>query len=109
MSRITARLSLLLLVSAIVAAVFIQRPALANVDLIYFRAASSTDLITLEWETASELDNLGFNVLRAESSNVSEAQAINPSMIPSQVGGQPTGAYYEWLDEDVDSDTNYFY
>lgn len=109
MPRLAARLSLVLLTSIIVSAVLVRGPVLANVDLIYFRATSATDIITLEWETASELDNLGFNILRAESGDVSEAQAINPFMIPSQVGGQPTGAYYEWTDEDVDSNTNYFY
>jgi hypothetical protein len=109
MPRIAARLLLVFLASVIVSAVLVRRPVLANVDLLYFRATSATDVITLEWETASELDNLGFNILRAESGDVSEAQAINPFMIPSQVGGQPTGAYYEWNDEDVDSNTNYFY
>jgi len=109
MPRMAARTSLVLLACIMVSAILARRPVLANVDLIYFRATSAPDIITLEWETATELDNLGFNILRSESSNVSEAQAINLLMIPSQVGGQPTGAYYEWEDEDVDTNTNYYY
>ena len=82
---------------------------LANVELVYFRAESDVDMITLEWETASELDNLGFNILRAESSNIAQAQAINSSMIPSQVSGQPTGAYYQWHDDNVEVNHDYYY
>ena len=81
----------------------------ANVDLLYFRAQSGTDSITLEWETASELDNLGFNILRSESDDINEAEIINPLLIQSLVGGQPIGAYYEWLDDNVEANSDYFY
>ncbi len=81
----------------------------ANVDLLYFRAESGIESITLEWETASELDNLGFNILRSETSDINEAEVINPLLIPSVVGGQPIGAYYEWLDENLDAGINYWY
>jgi len=95
--------------AGVLAALFPAPTAHANVELVYFRAESDADLITLEWETASELDNLGFNILRAESANVAQAQALNATMIPSQVGGQPTGAYYQWQDESAQANTTYFY
>ena len=81
----------------------------ANVELVFFRANAGPERIVLEWETASELDNLGFNILRAESSNIAGAQVINDQLIPSFVGGQPTGAIYEWVDENVEEEMEYFY
>ncbi|HET6444177.1 MAG TPA: hypothetical protein VFI27_06300 [candidate division Zixibacteria bacterium] len=81
----------------------------ANVDLLYFRAQSGTDSITLEWETASELDNLGFNILRSETDNIGDAEIINPLLIQSLVGGQPIGAYYEWIDDSVEANIDYLY
>lgn len=81
----------------------------ANVDLLYFRAESGVDTIALEWETATELDNLGFNILRSETGLFDNAQTINPTLIPSLVGGQPIGAYYRWIDEDVRLNVVYTY
>jgi hypothetical protein len=81
----------------------------ANVDLLYFRAESGIESITLEWETASEIDNLGFNILRSETGDIDEAEIINPLLIPSVVGGQPIGAYYEWVDEHVEANIDYSY
>jgi len=104
------RLSTLFTLTVFIFLVFLAAGKVqANVDLLYFRAESGIESITLEWETASELDNLGFNILRSETSDINEAQVLNPSLIPSVVGGQPIGAYYEWLDENIDAGINYWY
>lgn len=109
MPRIRGRSTLLVLLSIIAFFFLATYRAQANVDLLYFRAESGTDSVTLEWETASELDNLGFNILRSESDDISSAVVINPSLIPSLVGGQPIGAYYEWPDENVEENITYSY
>jgi hypothetical protein len=83
--------------------------ARANVDLLYFRAVGGTDVITLEWETASELDNLGFNVYRSTTGNWADATRLNSTPIPSQVGGQPIGAFYDYPDTNVVPNTVYTY
>jgi hypothetical protein len=84
-------------------------PALANVDLLYFRAESSATAVTLVWETATELDNLGFNIYRSNNGNRSQAIRLNESLIASKVGGQPIGATYDFPDLTAQPDTIYTY
>jgi hypothetical protein len=96
--------SLLLLLTLLIA-----HPAFANVDLLYFRAESSTTHITLVWETETELDNLGFYLWRSQTGNQNDATRLNASIIPSQVGGQPIGALYEYTDSNVTDGIVYSY
>jgi hypothetical protein len=70
------------------------------VELVAFTAAPAEDGILLEWETASELDLLGFNLYRADSPD-GELVRLNASLIPAQFPGSPSGAAYELLDEEV--------
>jgi hypothetical protein len=109
MPRLRGRSTVLVLVSVTTFFFLATYQAQANVDLLYFRAESGTDSVTLEWETASELDNLGFNILRSDADDISSAVVINPFLIPSLVGGQPIGAYYEWPDDDVEANITYSY
>ncbi len=80
----------------------------ASVDLLYFHANPGADFIQLEWETAQELDNLGFNIYRGVTNNLNAAQKLNSSLIPGNTGS-PTGAYYEWIDNNVQVGTLYYY
>jgi hypothetical protein len=69
-----------------------------GVELFYFRASGAELGVLLEWETAMEIDNLGFNLFRADSPDGSRTQ-LNDALIPSQVPpGSPGGAYYAWTD-----------
>lgn len=79
----------------------------ASVSLIYFHAIPGPDYIKLEWETAQELDNLGFNIYRGLTNNVNTAQKINSSLIPGN--NSTTGSYYEWIDNNVQVGTLYYY
>lgn len=78
------------------------------IELASFTAAPQGDDILLTWETANEIDNVGFNVYRAESLGGQRSQ-LNGSLIPSQVPGSAVGAVYTWLDEGVAPDTTYYY
>ncbi len=80
----------------------------ASVDLLYFRAVPGSDSITLEWATAQELDNLGFNLYRSLTSEFDDAEPLNSALIPGNTGS-PTGASYEWVDEEVEIGTTYTY
>jgi hypothetical protein len=78
------------------------------VTLASFTAAPSSSDIVLKWKTAVELDNLGFNLYRAESESGSLTQ-LNSSLIPAQMPGSPMGAVYEFVDGDVVPTVTYYY
>ena len=50
------------------------------------------------WETATELDNVGFNLYRAKDID-GPWTLLNATLIPSQSPGSVFGATYTWLDE----------
>jgi hypothetical protein len=71
-----------------------------SVSLVSFDAVPQGTAIRVTWETALETNNVGFNLYRAESPSGPLAQ-LNDTLIPSQVApGSPSGAVYEWLDQD---------
>ena len=80
--------------------------------LIFVIAATGCSLIgepelTITWETESELDIIGFNLLRSESED-GPFEKINPDLIPPandpNVGGEHT-----YVDSDVVNGVTYFY
>lgn len=80
-------------------------PPLA-VNLAQFEATSQPDGIRLTWETVSEIDNQGFNILRSQSPD--ELGAL-VAFVPSQSPGSGQGHAYEWLDGDVTAGETYNY
>ncbi|MEJ5308332.1 MAG: G8 domain-containing protein [Anaerolineae bacterium] len=64
--------------------------------------------ILVTWETASELDNVGFNLYRSESA-AGPYTLLNESLIPPQFPGEVMGSDYEWLDTDVQPGVTYYY
>lgn len=77
------------------------------VTLSRFAATLSDRAILLEWETASEIDALGFHLYRSESAE-GELVRLNLALIPAQNSGTPTGAVYTWRDQDVAAGVDYF-
>jgi hypothetical protein len=78
------------------------------VALTRFEALPEGASIRLEWETATEVDNLGFNLYRAESADGPRTQ-LNDGLIPSQMPGSPMGASYQFVDESARPGSTYFY
>jgi hypothetical protein len=78
------------------------------VELLSFSAAPHRRAIQLAWETASEIDNVGFNLYRSESPEGARVQ-LNAALIPSRNPGSPTGAVYTFLDETVERGVTYYY
>ncbi|HSJ52973.1 MAG TPA: hypothetical protein VLC52_04430, partial [Anaerolineae bacterium] len=78
------------------------------VRLLDFRAQAVNRSIQLEWSTATETDNLGFNIYRAEVPDQPESR-FNEALILSQMPGSPLGATYTWLDEQVEPGVTYYY
>lgn len=79
-----------------------------GVELSRFEAWADGAAIRVEWETASELDTLGFNLYRAESADGPWTQ-LNDALIPAQMPGSPVGAVYQVVDESVQPGITYFY
>jgi hypothetical protein len=77
------------------------------IQLSSFTTSSDRGRVILNWTTASEIDNAGFNLYRAESED-GEYVKINDSLIPAM--GTPTqSATYQFIDEEVKNRTTYYY
>ncbi len=78
-------------------------------QLLFFEATGREELIELNWETASEVNNLGFNLYRATSVD-GERTKINAELIPTKIPpGSPFGALYNYEDRNVARDQIYYY
>jgi GEVED domain len=79
------------------------------VDLASFEATAQGNAIQVTWETASEVDNLGFNLYRAETL-AGPYVLLNGSLIPSEVPSSPMGAVYQFVDRSIRPGvTNYYW
>jgi hypothetical protein len=78
------------------------------VGLSRFEAMPEGVTIRIEWETATEIDNLGFNLYRAESVDGPRTQ-LNDALIPSQMPGSPVGATYQLVDDSAVAGVAYSY
>ena len=67
----------------------------------------STTSVEVEWETASELNTVGFNLYRSQSSD-GQYDQINDTLIPSSTDPL-TGGEYNYLDEGVNAGLTYYY
>ncbi len=69
-----------------------------SVNLLGFDGSSSAGAVNLTWETASETQNLGFNLYRANSPDGARVK-INTKLIRSHGGaGNQIGSTYEYRD-----------
>jgi len=78
------------------------------VTLAAFEAVWQGNAIRVTWETAAELDLLGFNLYRSASPSGPWTR-INTELIPAQHPGAVLGAVYEWLDTGVTPGAAYYY
>ena len=79
------------------------------VTLAGFSAVQQGEAVLVSWETATELNNLGFNLYRGTSPAGPLGQ-LNETLIPSQSPGSPGGFSYTWEDRvDLVPGTTYFY
>jgi len=82
-------------------------PYTTLVELSYFRATGLDSAVLLEWATATELDNAGFNLWRSEEKD-GQYVRINPYFIPAE-GDTGFGADYSYTDYDVRNGVTYYY
>lgn len=99
---------------------FVSRETLDNSSCIYarvtapqaislaaFEATAVGQDVRLNWETASEVNNLGFNLWRGTSFD--NRVQLNTELIPAQTPGGGQGALYEWWDQGVGAGTFYYW
>ncbi len=77
------------------------------IELESFTALPLDGSVMLKWRTASEIDNVGFNIYRSVSSDTGYAR-VNESVIPP-AGGPDRSAEYTYRDDSVINGTAYFY
>jgi hypothetical protein len=78
------------------------------VELASFQAEAQGGNVLVSWETATELDNLGFNVYRSRSAG-GERVRLNEWLIVSQNPGSTTGSSYQFVDRSAEPGTIYHY
>jgi hypothetical protein len=105
---IASGLAIALLILGATGIATFDKSALAAVALASFTATEGDGQVLLEWETASEIDNIGFNLYRSTSEGGPYVR-INDSLIPSKALGSVVGACYSYTDSDVINGTTYYY
>ena len=82
-------------------------PATTAVTLESFAAIGLDSAVELRWQTASELQNLGFHVYRSLSADGPWTR-LTSSLIPG-LGSSALGQAYSWRDTGLTNGTLYFY
>ncbi len=82
-------------------------PPTTEVTLSSFSAQGLDSAVEISWETASELNNLGFHLYRADSEE-GPYERITASAIPG-LGSSPAGARYRYLDSGLTNGKTYSY
>jgi len=77
------------------------------VELGSFTATTIPRVVTLSWETESELNNEGFYVLRSTSPSRGFA-VVNATLILAE-GGPAFGAAYQFVDDTAEPGVTYYY
>ncbi len=77
------------------------------IELASFNAEPQGRNVLVWWETAAEIDNVGFNLYRSEAGG--ERVRLNNWLIPSQSPGSAAGFRYQFLDSSAEPDTAYQY
>jgi hypothetical protein len=67
-----------------------------------------TPTVRIAWTTESEVDTLGFNLLREDLTDPAGGQQINPQLILAQ-GSPISGINYHFIDRKVQAGMSYIY
>jgi len=78
------------------------------VSLSQFSGRESNGVVHLQWQTESELENLGFNIYRADADSVNQQDKINIQLIRG-AGSSTEQNFYTFRDKSVRVDRTYIY
>ncbi len=82
--------------------------ASAAVTISALSAQAQTTTIVINWRTASELNNAGFNVYRGAASN-GPFTKLNTSLVPVKNPGSISGASYSYIDSSAEKGKTHYY
>ena len=106
---LTLFITIALLLTGFVSAADQTAVAPRSVRLVSFAARGVKQAVLLSWETASETDNVGFNLYRATAIDGKKTK-LNADLIPTLVPpGSPVGASYSYRDTAVAKGVRYYY
>lgn len=77
------------------------------INLSSFTASTKFRNVVIAWETTTELDNLGFNILRSESESGNYTK-INRKLLKAK-GTSTKGASYKFKDKNIEEGKTYWY
>ena len=77
------------------------------IELVSFNATGAQGQVDLAWETATESNNAGFHLWRADSESGTYAK-ITADLIPSE-GGPTGGSVYAYTDDGLTAGKTYWY
>lgn len=97
----------LALVAVAAASILGGQPAAAAVTISAFGAKGEAAEIVVTWTSGSEINNVGFNILRSDSQNGTFTK-INSAIVPG-CGGCVGGESYSYKDVGVNPGQTYFY
>lgn len=84
-----------------------DKPTTTAIELASFTASPAFRKVTVQWSTATEINNAGFNLYRAESEN-GEYVKINSELISAQ-GTSTQGTTYTYIDRGLKNGEAVFY
>jgi len=79
------------------------------VTLTGFWVEPRGDALLVRWETASEIDVVGFYLYRSEGGASGPYSQLDEALIPAQSPGSSAGAAYTWTDAAVEPGVTYHY
>jgi hypothetical protein len=79
------------------------------VELLSFSAAPAGDMILLEWETAMEVNNWGFNLYRGLTPDFGSATTTKIHFEPGMGWGRFDGRQYQYLDQNASPGQTVYY
>ncbi len=82
----------------------------STVTLSSFTATAGQGRVRLAWETALEIDTLGFNIYRNTCPDDEHGwQMLNQYLIPAAARGSVLGQSYEYIDSTMQPGVTYYY
>jgi hypothetical protein len=91
----------------VVAEQLVSKALPTAIGLASFEVVSGEGQVLIKWTTGTEIDNEGFNILRATSPH-GPFSKVNGIMIPAR-GISPSGASYGFVDRTVENGVAYYY